>query len=379
MVATPREPASPSSAPPVGSGGGGADYERYCRKSPRREQAKRAALKAQRLRDAQRPSQRLVRARTPPHLGRASSELRNMIRTGGVPGYPGHPDTKPEMDPRQRARMQKIVCTMTSFSHLAKEEAEADLAEAAAEQEWADVVEAKEELRHAEETGDQRTVEAARARLDEERAEAEAAQRLARAERKEADAAAIAVAVENARVAQDKMRREKAKPPGAPIPGRPGRPARWMKGEDLAAYYAEERSETQIATLMQIGNNDPSLTYLDWSKMDLHDGIAQRLGNALRGNTHLRWLDLRFNKGFTDLACSCGKPDTASTSSLQRALAHSSVRIVESCELSHVGHLCVDCCPTGIAVRPGRDRCERHEGHRSPRDLPCERSPCGET
>eukprot|EP01043_Picozoa_sp_COSAG02_P086061 COSAG02_NODE_23586_length_714_cov_0.923577_2_plen_130_part_01 len=113
MAATPREPAPPSSASPAD--GAGVDYVRFCRKSPRRERATRAALKAQRLRDAQRPSQRLVRARTPPHSGRASSELRNMIRTGGVPGYPGHPDTKPEMDPRQRARMQRSVSTVTTF------------------------------------------------------------------------------------------------------------------------------------------------------------------------------------------------------------------------------------------------------------------------
>lgn len=339
MASTPREPqtSAPPSAHSVGgtsvppsapSVGGGTDYERYCRKSPRRERAKRAALKAQRLRDSQRPSQRLVRARTPPQSGRASSELRNMIRTGGIPGYPGHPDTKPEMDSRQRARMQKIVGSMTTYSHLAKEEAEAELAEAAAEQEWADVTEAEEELRHAKEMGDQRAVEAAQARLDEERIEAEAAQRLADVERKEADAAAIAVAVEKARLAQDELRRANAKSklPGAPIPGKPGRPARWLKGEDLVTYHAEERSETQLAAMMRISNNDSSLTYLDWSKMNLHDGIVQRLSNALSGNTHLRRLDLRFNEGFTDLACSCGKPDAASASSLQRALAHSSVR-----------------------------------------------------
>ena len=164
MASTPRKPqtSAPPSAHSVGgtsvppsapSAGGGTDYERYSRKSPRRERAKRAALKAQRLRDSQRPSQRLVRARTPPQSGRASSELRNMIRTGGIPGYPGHPDTKPEMDSRQRARMQKIIGSMTTYSHLAKEEAEAELAEAAAEQEWADVTEAEEELRHAKEMG----------------------------------------------------------------------------------------------------------------------------------------------------------------------------------------------------------------------------------
>jgi multidrug efflux pump subunit AcrA (membrane-fusion protein) len=251
-----------------------------------------------------------------------------MIRTGGVPGYPGHPDTKPEMDPRQRARMQKIIGTVTAFSQLAKEEAEAELAEAAAKQEWADVTVAEDELRHAKETGDQSAVEAAQTRLDEEREEAETAQRVAVVERKEAEAAGVAVAAEKARLAQDEVRRAKARPAGAPIPGRPGRPARWLKGEDLATYHAEQRSETQLAALMQISNNDPSLTYLDWSKMDLHDGVAQRLGNALRGNTHLRRLDLRFNEGFTDLACSCGKPDTAAASSLQRSLAQSSVRSV---------------------------------------------------
>lgn len=299
--------------------------EDYCLMSPRRERARRAADKARRLRDAQRPSQNLLRARPPPRLGRESFELRHIIRTGGIPGYPGHPDTKTQMDPRQEARMHKIIGTRAKFSHLATEEAEAVLAEAAAKRELADVTEAEDEVRRAKEAGDQCVIDAAEVRLAAEKEEAEIAQREAAVERQQANAAAAA-AIAEAERAQAVERRAKARPPGAPIAGRPDKPARWMNGGDLPTFRADEQSATQRWYLVRLANNDPSLTSLDWSKMDLHDGIAQQLGNALRGNTYLRWLDLRFNQGLSDLACGCGKRDSPAASSLQRALAHSSVR-----------------------------------------------------
>jgi hypothetical protein len=302
------------------------EYEHYCRTSPRRERLQRERLKAQRLQQAKRPGQRLVRARTPPQAGRASLEVRRKIQTGGVPGYPGHPDTKTEMDPRQHARMQKIIGTMSAFSQLAIEEAEAELAEAAAEREWADVTEAEEELRLAMETGNQRAIKVAQGRLDAEKEEAETAQRQAAIERKEADVAAANVAEEKAR-AEAEQRGGKARLPGTPMAGRPDRPAHWVKGEDLAAYYEKEQSATRLAALLRIVNNDPSLITLDWSKLGVHDGVAQQLGHALRNNTHLWRLDLRFNADFTDLACGCGKArDCAATGSLERELAQTCVR-----------------------------------------------------
>ena len=232
------------------------------------------------------------------------------------------------------------------------------------------MADAEDELRHARAAGDPRAIEAAQDRLEAERHEAETAQRRAAVERQEADAAAVAAAAEKAQQAVSSLRRARARPQGAPIAGRPGQPARWLRGEDLAAYRVEEQSAAQRAVLMRLGadslclwlwlslcvvgvcacvcvcgsdsdsvavsdsgsgagsiaNDDPSLTSLDWSKTDLHDGIVQRLGNALRGNTHLRQLDLRFNPGFTDLACSWGRPGSAAASSFQRALGHSCVR-----------------------------------------------------
>ena len=51
------------------------------------------------------------------------------------------------------------------------------------------------------------------------------------------------------------------------------------------------------------------------------------ISHALRNNTHLWRLDLRFNADFTDLACGCGKArDCAATGSLERELAQTCVR-----------------------------------------------------
>jgi hypothetical protein len=69
-----------------------------------------------------------------------------------------------------------------------------------------------------------------------EKEEAETAQRQAAIERKEADVAAANVAEEKAR-AEAEQRGGKARLPGTPVAGRPDRPAHWVKGEDLVAYY----------------------------------------------------------------------------------------------------------------------------------------------
>ena len=134
------------------------EYDKLCRFSPRRERIKREREKAQRVEDAKSLSARLLRARTPPRAGRASLEVRHMVRTNGMPGAAGHPDTKPEMDLRQRARMNKILGTMSAFSQLAIEEAEAVLAEANAEREWDDVKQAQADLAEARQSGDERLI-----------------------------------------------------------------------------------------------------------------------------------------------------------------------------------------------------------------------------
>lgn len=301
------------------------EHDKHCRYSPRRERIQREREKAQRVEDAKPLSARLVRARTPPRAGRASLEVRHMVRTNGLPGAAGHPDTKPEMDHRQRARMNKILSTMSAFSQLAIEEAEAVLAEANAEREWDDVKQAKADLAEARQSGDERLIAKMKERLSAEKLEAEDAQIVAERERQEAEDATKAVA-EAKRLALLEDRGGKAKPPGAAMPGRPGRASHWVSGDQLSMYYAEERSAARLAALMRIVSNDPSLTSLDWAKKDVHDGVVQQLAHALSGNTCVRRVDLRFNMDLTDLACGWGKARvSAAAASLERMLPHTEV------------------------------------------------------